>query len=345
MRRVLHRGNTLRLLAVSSLGEGSGMEINVSTLEGFDELPLVIQPAGSGCCSADDLVAFISDRHDWLKSTLHRNGGVLFRGFTIREIDEFQRVSQAAVPELKPYVEGQSPRTKVADNVYTSTEFPPQYRITLHNELSYAKSPPKRIIFHCHIQPVDRGETPIVDCRKVYQRMDRELRDRFERLGVKYVKTMHGQERGLGKSWMDHFETNDRGIVEEYLNENDIEFEWSSNGALQTWSIRPAVQRHPVTGEMHWFNQANLWHVTNLDERHRRPLLDRCGIDNLPTHAFYGDGSTIPDEYLDRVRKALWDESVMFPWLQGDVLVLDNHLVAHGRNAYSGPRKILVAMG
>jgi hypothetical protein len=27
------------------------------------------------------------------------------------------------------------------------------------------------------------------------------------------------------------------------------------------------------------------------------------------------------------------------------VLVLDNHLVAHGRNAYSGPRKILVAMG
>ena len=70
------------------------MEINVSTLEGFNELPLVVQPVEAGRCSAEDLVAFISGRHDWLKSTLHRHGGVLFRGFASREIDEFQRRMQ-----------------------------------------------------------------------------------------------------------------------------------------------------------------------------------------------------------------------------------------------------------
>ena len=311
----------------------------------FDELPLIVEPADLQTDSAAGLTRFMSDHSDWMNGMLHQHGGVLFRGFSVREVEEFQLVSQGAVPHLKPYVEGQSPRTKIADNVYTSTEFPPQYRITLHNELSYANSPPTRIVFHGHIQPVDRGETPIVDCRRVYRAMDADLRDRFEQLGVKYVKNMHGGTRGLGKSWMDHFETDDRSVVETYLKENDITFEWTENGTLQTWAIRPGVQRHPVTGEMHWFNQANLWHISNLDERHRRPLLERCGIDNLPTHAYYGDGSPIEESDLDRVRQVLWDESVMFPWLQGDVLVLDNYLVAHGRNAYTGPRKILVAMG
>ena len=321
------------------------MEMTTSVLQGFDGLPLLVEATNSKPHSAAELADYISHRADWLNNLLHQHAAVLFRGFTIREIAEFQTVCSAAIPQLQPYVEGQSPRTKLAENIYTSTEFPPQYRITLHNELSYAKSPPTRIVFHCHVQPVDRGETPIVDCRKVYRLMDPAIRERFERLGVKYVKNMHGQKHGLGKSWMEHFETFDRNTVEDYLIQNDIEFEWLNNGTLRTWSVRPGVQRHPVTGQVHWFNQANLWHITNLDERHRQQLLDRCGIENLPTHAYYGDGRPISDEDLDHVREVLWNQSSIFPWLQGDVLVLDNYLVAHGRNTYSGPRRILVAMG
>ena len=326
------------------------METTRLTLQRFEnvpinEIPLVIEPDDIETSTAEGLAEFIVDQREWMNRTLHRHGGILLRGFSIRDVEQFQQVSHAAVPQLKPYVEGQSPRTKIADNVYTSTVFPAQYRITLHNELSYAKSPPTRILFHCHIQPVDRGETPIVDCRHVYRCMKPALRDRFERLGVKYVKNMHGDERGLGKSWMEHFETDDRDIVEAYLHENDISFEWTDSGSLRTWAIRPGVQRHAVTGEMHWFNQANLWHITNLDERHRRSLISRCGIDHLPTHAYYGDGSPIDELDLDYVRQLLWNEAVLFPWQQGDILILDNHLVAHGRNAYTGPRKILVAMG
>ena len=35
----------------------------------------------------------------------------------------------------------------------------------------------------------------------------------------------------------------------------------------------------------------------------------------------------------------------MFPWQQGDLMVLDNMLAAHGRSPYVGARQIAVAMG
>ena len=321
------------------------MEIRTSTLAGIGPLPLVAEPQDQARNSTADLIRFIKENSAWLSDQLNQAGGVLFRGYVVREVDEFQSISQAVIPQLAPYIEGQSPRTKVGDNIYTSTEFPAQYRITLHNELSYVKSAPERIIFHCNVQPIDRGETPIVDCRKIYRLLEPSIRDRFEKLGVKYVKNMHGQQRGMGKSWMDHFESNDRNVVEKHLHENDIEFEWAANNGLRTWVIRPGVRKHPVTGESYWFNQSNLWHSSNLDEKHRRQMLDRFGEDNLPTHAYFGDGSPIDDEIMNGVRELLWNESAIFPWAQGDVLVLNNHLVGHGRNAYSGPRKILVAMG
>lgn len=321
------------------------MEVKTSNFEQVSSLPFVVEPVETDSATLNDLIIYIDQHRDWLNQSILETGGVLLRGFKIREIEEFQQAAQSLIPELKPYVEGQSPRTKVTGNVYTSTEFPAQFRITLHNELSYTKSPPPRIVFHCHIPSETGGETPIVDCRKLYQAMPADILARFEEKGVRYVKNMHGQERGIGKSWMDYFETKDKSEVETYLKENDIEFEWTNEGNLKTWSIRASTISHPVTDEKLWFNQADLWHITNVNERNRAQLLDRFGEENLPTHSYYGDGTPISNEDLESVRKTLWDNAVISPWQQGDILVLDNFSVAHGRMPYEGARKILVAMG
>lgn len=42
------------------------------------------------------------------------------------------------LPNRLAYVHGNSPRTKVGSNVYTSTEYPQEFTISMHNEMSYA---------------------------------------------------------------------------------------------------------------------------------------------------------------------------------------------------------------
>ncbi len=316
-----------------------------SLLPSGDALPFVIRPGDPKRRGKKELVKLIEDERAMIDAKVLEHGGVLFRGFAVDSAKEFEQVAQALIPSLKPYVEGQSPRTKIRGNVYTSTEYPKQLKITLHSELSYVKDPPPNLVFYSLIPADKGGETPIVDVRRVYEKMPAALREKFETRNVKYVKNMPANEKGLGKTWMDHLEMTDKAEVERYLTANGIEFRWLDDGTLRTETIRPAVRTHPKTGETVWYNQANLWHVTNFAEKRRETLLKVCGEDRLPTHCYYGDGSKMTQEDLDMVRKVMWDNAQIFPWEQGDVLILDNILTAHGRMPFEGERKTLVAMG
>ena len=40
----------------------------------------------------------------------------------------------------------------------------------------------------------------------------------------------------------------------------------------------------------------------------------------------------------------LEESSVSFPWMQGDVLVIDNRQVLHARKSFEPPRRILAAL-
>lgn len=310
-------------------------------LETERELPIALSPDSRGDDRAAALSRIAGAREE-IDALLDRHGAVLLRSALPADTAAFDAALGKLAPDLKPYTEGQSQRSRVEGKIYTSTEYPADQEIVLHNELSYTRTPPRRLFFFCIVPPDAGGETPIVDCRILHEALDPAVRDPLVERGVRYVKNMHGGS-GFGKSWQDHFETDDRKSVERYLEDGEVEHRWGDDGSLWTSQVRPAAMPHPVTGEIVWFNQADLWHWSALGPR-GASLLKLMGPDRLPTNACYGDGGPIPVEHMDATRETRRRKSSRFSWEAGDLLIVDNHMVAHGRRPFTGARRILVAM-
>ena len=318
--------------------------MRASTLTDGVGLPVVLSPETPAERSLDSLAGWVRDNRADLVAMLHESGGVLFRGFELSTAPEFQRVVAAFNDDLRPYIEGQSQREPVHGAIYTSTSYPPEHTITLHNELSYANEPPRHIYFFCAKPADEAGETPIVDCRAVLDKLAPDTREAFTGRGILYTKNMHDRaSTGFGKSWQEHFETDDAATVEDYLRTGGVRFDWQGDGTLRTSQVRPAITVHPETGEDIWFNQATLWHVSNFGAM-RKPLLSLHGEEGLPTNAYFENGDPLDEDQLQEVRDVMWAEATFFPWQVGDTLFLDNYLVAHGRNRFSGERSILVGL-
>jgi alpha-ketoglutarate-dependent taurine dioxygenase len=299
-------------------------------------LPVVLSPPSPGLPVAG---ARELDRE--IDAALREHGGVLFRGFSVAGSEEFRRFARGFGHPLVNYEFGSTPRSRIADGVYSSTEYPAHQQIPLHNEQSYARDWPMKIWFHCQIASSRGGETPIADSRKVYQRIDPGIRRRFAEHGVLYVRN-YGN--GLDVPWQRVFDTNDPAVAEAYCRSHAISYAWTEDGELRTRQVAQSAIRHPRSHDTVWFNQAHLFHLSALEPGVREALLEAVEPDQLPRNAYYGDGRVIEDSVLDEIRGVYAELQVVFPWQAGDVLMLDNMLVAHGRAPFSGPRQILVGM-
>ena len=269
------------------------------------------------------------------------HGGVLFRGLPVASPSEFEAFVRFFSLSMISYEFGSTPRSQVHHQVYTSTEYPPHQHIPLHNEQAYTTEWPMKIWFYCGQPSEEGGYTPIADSREVFARIPAHIRERFIRKQVMYVRN-YGN--GLDVPWQKVFNTADRATVEQFCRKNEILFEWKPDGELRTRQIAQAVATHPRTQEQVWFNQAHLFHISNLEPAVREALLCAVSEDDLPRHAYYGDGTSIETDVLDEIRDVYRCLAVQFSWQKGDVLMLDNMLAAHGRTPFKGRRQILVAM-
>jgi len=319
-------------------GRLSIRQLEVSPARGAT--PLVIGAAGSGGADVT-LEEVFGEIRTLVEQHLLERGGLLFRGFNVDPLAGLGRFAAAFGHPLLSYDYASTPRSQVSEGVYTSTEYPPHQAIPLHNEQSYSRAWPMKIWFHCVLSARSGGETPIADSREIYRRMDPGLRRRFEERGVMYVRNFGN---GLDLPWTRVFNTERRELVEDFCREQGIEVEWKEDGELRTRQVCQSVARHPSTGEPVWFNQAHLFHPSALAPEVLEALLDAVGEEELPRTARFGDGSPIEDSVLDEIRGVLSELQIVFPWQSGDVLLLDNMLMAHARLPFEGPRKVVVAM-
>ncbi len=331
--------------SLKSIGQPMRRAVSVSTedlvrtelLASEGKLPLVLRPAVAGV----DLAAWAEGHREQLTRQLLEHGGLLFRGFPLTQVEDFERTFRSIAGDLLEYKERSSPRHAVAGKVYTSTDYPPDQPIFLHNENSYQNAWPMRIAFFSFKCATRGGETPIADTRRIYERIDPAIRQKFAELRWTYVRNFGD---GFGLPWTEVFQTEDRAQVEAHCAKNGIQVEWKDGDRLRTRAVRPAISRHPYSGERVWFNHATFFNVSSMAPGVREALLEEFPIEDLPTHTYYGDGSPIEPEVLDHLRACYDAETVKFLWEPGDLLMLDNMLAAHGRSPFVGERRVLVAM-
>jgi alpha-ketoglutarate-dependent taurine dioxygenase len=288
------------------------------------------------------LLSYAKENRAVIKRKLHSDGAILFRGFEELAAQNIRTVLDSVCEVALEYKERSSPRTEVSEKIYTSTDYPNHQRIFFHNENAYQATWPKIIMFYCSKPSAEGGQTPVADIRKVLARIPQEIKERFHKKKIKYVRNFSPNH---GMSWETVFQEMNKNSVEEYCRKNGVKFCWKSDIQLETQAVREAILRHPETQELVWFNHAAFFHISTLGKELSKNLADYFGLENLPSHTFYGDGEPIEDEVVDMIRNAYEAEKITFDWQKNDVLLLDNMLFAHSRETYKGDRVVWVGMG
>ena len=102
--------------------------------------------------------------------------------------------------------------------------------------------------------------------------------------------------------------------------------------------------RHPVTGQRCFFNQIAFLNEWTIDPEIREYLVDMYGADGLPFNTGFGNGEPLTEGIVELINAVYEAHTVREPWQPGDLMLVDNIRTAHSREAYQGPREILVGM-
>jgi alpha-ketoglutarate-dependent taurine dioxygenase len=313
----------------------SGPLVETSLLDG-GRIPIVVTPVAGNT----DLPGWARENHGQIQRWQDRHGAVLFRGFGLSTVEDFEAVASGICPDLFAEYGDLPPESDTA-RVYGVTPYPPDKMILFHNESSHLPTWPMKQFFFCITPAAEGGTTPIYDGRTVLRLLDPAVVKQFDEKGLRYVRNFSA---GVDVPWQDFFKTGDRAEVERICAEGGMTSEWTEIGLRVSYTTR-GIATHPRTGDRIFFNQVQLHHVACLDEETRDSLRALFAEEDLPRNVYYGDGTPIPDDVMEHIGQVLEEACVEFYWQRGDLLAVDNMLVAHGRRPYKEPRKMLVAMG
>lgn len=305
----------------------------ITPLNANSDSPLIVEPKPSQ--------SKIEEARRLIEDELGVRGALIFRGFDISSAEALQGFAEITSSDRPDFREESSPRSQIKDAVHTSTDYPEDYPIQFHNEYSYANEWPMKLYFACIVPPLSRGETPIASTRSILRRLRPSTVEAFRNKGILYVRNF---QPGFGVTWETAFQTSDKKAVEDYCSSQNLLCEWLGDDVLRTRKVQKAIIRHPKTGEEVWFNHGYFWNIRSLEPLEVRDYFLSLDPYSLNTNTFFGDGTVIEEEIIDEIKAAYEAEAVLFPWQKGDVLLIDNMLMSHGRSAFSGPRRIVVLM-
>ena len=288
-----------------------------------------------------DLAAFLKTNKAAVDAALDDAGALLFRGFDVPDPKAFDAAIEAYGEPGFTYEDSLSNavRTNVTPRVFTANEAPPSTEIFLHHEMAQTPLYPSKLFFYCEIAEMTGGATPLCRSDWVVDRLIEEAPDfvaRLEAEGVRYTNVMPGVDdagSGQGRSWRSTLSVETKEEAEKRLMDLGYSWEWREDGSLRvTTAALPAV-RDVGGGRKTFFNQ--------LIAAFRGWSDSRNSADKSIT---FGGGEAIMAEHMAPAIAAAEEFTALCAWEPGDVALVDNFTVMHGRKPYEGKRRVLASL-
>lgn len=297
--------------------------------------PYALSPAQS--LSPEASLEWIRDSREMLSDALAKHGAVLLRGFPWRSDQDFDAAIQAFGQPNFTYAESLSNAVRVnrTERVFTANEAPPDVTIFMHHEMAQTPVFPAQLFFFCEKAAEIDGQTPVCRSDWLLQRLDSERADfvhKCRALGVRYRNSMpdaDDAQSGQGRSWRSTLKVDSRSAAEERLKSLGYDWQWQQDGALNfTSPVLPAVRKLRDGREV-FFNQL---------------IAAFRGWQDAEKSILFGDYSVIDPSDMTATCELADELTFDIPWQAGDLVVVDNFLVMHGRRPFKGKRCILVSL-
>lgn len=298
------------------------------------EFPHVVGGTGS---LPEHLVTAGKDTDDQLSTS----GAILFRGFDVADPAAFDAAVQAYGAPGFTYAESLSNavRVNVTERVFTANEAPPDTSIYLHHEMAQTPLYPSKLFFFCEVAAEEGGATPLCRSDVLLERLresDGSFVERLESQGVRYTNIMPASDdtgSGQGRSWRSTLGAANREEAEARLARLGYDWQWQDDDSLRaTTPVLDAVRKLPDDRTV-FFNQLIAAFRGWSDSR------------NDPSRAIsFGDGEPITMADMAEAIRLSDELTFDMPWQPGDVVLVDNFLVMHGRRPFSGKRRVLASL-
>lgn len=177
----------------------------------------------------------------------------------------------------------------------------------------YCRRHPQRVWLYC---ASGHADVVVADTREVHEGLSEELRERWMQAGLLVSRTY--SDSGTS-SWQSAFGSSDRGYVAAWCDAEGFRYEWLAEGGLRILKICQAVAQHARSGDRAWFNAAHACQAP--DPRGSGPS---PGMEVL-----LGNGEPLPECDLHSIRAEFDAAQLIVPFEPGDILLLDNLLMAH----------------
>ncbi len=292
---------------------------------------------------------------------IDQHGAVLVRS-EMREAQELSDFLTAI--DYKPfssYVGGTSIRSApVTGNVYKSTELPPDVTIPLHQEMAYVSVIPDYISLFCSSAASDNQKTNLVgNMVKFTHSLPDWVFDKYRGRTARLRRFMppRGITEGmfrLRRCWNDMMGTSDRDEAQAIAAERNWKIRWTKDDFLEVLQEPfPFFRNHPIHGEV-WCTQAFAYLPViqsylaekdgRVDDWNRMQTALREAPETLDS-AVFDDDSPLADDDALFIHKHLEGQTHALALQDGELLILDNILWAHGRSPFQGTRRIFVSLG